>query len=705
MKEYTLYLDESGDFEEVAKRPSMVAGYLIEGINFDDNKARTILEKVKNKNELFEQINIKNFHGMEDRSVNLLELCVCAFEEMAKISGLCFVSFINKKNFKVVNNDITYLNVLTDGIIQLLQNLVIKNNNEAVMLNINYARRKDVTISNRFHIYTPIENYRYKNRIDEYLFWRLEKLDASDREKFNYSLTMGDAKIAPTLMLADLVCNCLRGKVTVLKSEQKQRINVVSANSKLLQFKSQQNTIWKDIKNSLCKNDISEAICDWYIYLNDSTEEIKKEFHDLLLTTINRLDSKILEIQYIIIGQRIRTLIDNRKFIIAEQFCQNIINDLFKVLKKDDEISKAFYFDICFYCLTIATHQGDTFKEIHYVDECNKALADMKITFENINYYLRYKLRIAEHYKNIFEFDKAIKLLKKLEVIQNDSLALFECIDSLEGIPKKLHSDNLGKIYGSMISAIFYKIDITQDDFIQAIDYSQKAVNEFTKSSDLQRHYQIRCQLEYTFNKTEEAYNYLSKSLGFEDCAKPNVLLQKILEVKHNDFYLMHYVNLMDKRITNSNNSNDEMYEAWNSLKAEDVLRKKINSNKGIVYPYYIVLWKIGHIKFVLEQKNAKEYYIEAYSAALKNENNYTTYFAGLAILAEQAALFMVDNNISKDMRKLKNLLEKFREKEVPLAMKNIIEECETYLEKCSLVGQCEKKKQLLKFKNLVPIL
>ena len=31
MKEYTLYLDESGNFEETGKYPSVVAGYLMDG--------------------------------------------------------------------------------------------------------------------------------------------------------------------------------------------------------------------------------------------------------------------------------------------------------------------------------------------------------------------------------------------------------------------------------------------------------------------------------------------------------------------------------------------------------------------------------------------------------------------------------------------------------------------------------------------------
>ena len=139
MKEYTLYLDESGNFEETGKYPSVVAGYLMDGNAFTENKAKEIFVVTKNKNTLFEKINIDTFHGMEDYSKEMTEFCVSVLEEMAINQNLHFVCFRNRKNLKIVNSDITYLNVVTDGIIQLLQSLVAINN-MPVNLNISYAR-------------------------------------------------------------------------------------------------------------------------------------------------------------------------------------------------------------------------------------------------------------------------------------------------------------------------------------------------------------------------------------------------------------------------------------------------------------------------------------------------------------------------------------------------------------------------------------
>ena len=140
---------------------------------------------------------------------------------------------------------------------------------------------------------------------------------------------MGDAKKSYRLMLADVVCNCFRGRITTLKSEQKQRIKTICTDKKIFEFKSQENEIWKEIKNSLLKYNIADAVYDWYMYLNENEKDLKKEFYNLLLTTINKIDSKLLEIQYAIIGQRIRTLVDSRKFIVAEEFCENLLKEYF----------------------------------------------------------------------------------------------------------------------------------------------------------------------------------------------------------------------------------------------------------------------------------------------------------------------------------------------------------------------------------------
>ena len=83
--------------------------------------------------------------------------------------------------------------------------------------------------------------------------------------------------------------------------------------------------------------------------------------------------------------------------------------------------------------------------------------------------------------------------------------------------------------------------------------------------------------------------------------------------------------------------------------------------------------------------------------------DNYTIYFAGLAILAEQTALF-TDGN--KKIYKLKELWKNYN-KEMPPIMKKIIDDGNTYfiIQKQSKFMQLEKNNGLLELSKMIPIL
>ena len=75
---YTLYLDESGNFEDNGKtyKPSIVAGYLFSGDGLTEESARNIMYEVKCSKLIFSNIDIKHFHGMESIDDNTVEIWI-----------------------------------------------------------------------------------------------------------------------------------------------------------------------------------------------------------------------------------------------------------------------------------------------------------------------------------------------------------------------------------------------------------------------------------------------------------------------------------------------------------------------------------------------------------------------------------------------------------------------------------------------------
>ena len=131
-KHYDLYLDESGSFQEDKKdntlTPSLVGGLLFES---DESKANRFVN-------LFPFDSHAVDHYEEHK-----ELFFSILKKLRDEDGH-FLLFNNDERLKVVNGDITYLNVISDGIAQLLSNLRAIHRNDKIELKILIANRQAV---------------------------------------------------------------------------------------------------------------------------------------------------------------------------------------------------------------------------------------------------------------------------------------------------------------------------------------------------------------------------------------------------------------------------------------------------------------------------------------------------------------------------------------------------------------------------------
>ena len=125
MKIFNLWLDESGDFRNDDKKkknelPSLVGGILTEGGSFSDQAVQSILPEegtyhsVERNDQLdrFRRIREKLFVNRNNR----------------------FVVFNNQECVMIVDNNLTYLNIIAEGILQLIKDLKTRYGN--IRLNI-----------------------------------------------------------------------------------------------------------------------------------------------------------------------------------------------------------------------------------------------------------------------------------------------------------------------------------------------------------------------------------------------------------------------------------------------------------------------------------------------------------------------------------------------------------------------------------------
>ena len=331
MKEYHLYLDESGSFEPKGTpntgRASIVAGYLTEE-PLGEAEALSLFREVQASDAKYAAISIQPFHGLEERHPALGAFVGDMLRAMVE-RGMKIVVFGEGRHHYIVNSDRTYLNILADGVVKLAMELLAKTDDE-VKLHVLYAWRKemaDKVLGNQKQL---IDKKEYERRIGERIELGKSRLSPASRKRLKrIEIEEGSARMLQRLMLADLVCTGLRGGRQKLDAaarayltEQKNSIIVLEDDA------------IEQMRRLFIENRIADAIYSWYlIYEEGCSEADGKKFHDLLEENLRGMDEKSRELQYDILKHTMGTLLILRQFAELKRFSDRLEQDFFPFLQ------------------------------------------------------------------------------------------------------------------------------------------------------------------------------------------------------------------------------------------------------------------------------------------------------------------------------------------------------------------------------------
>lgn len=655
--EYTLFLDESGNFNETSKMVSVVAGFLIEGPAPSESWAYNILKETKASDSMFDKINIDKFHGMNDYSEPMQEFSVRVMERL-KSEGARIISFQSKKNAKIVDGDVTYLNVFALGLVRFFEKLIVAQKGD-VVINVVYASRIWVEEKNINDRIIQIEMHEYKSKIEEHLALKMAQWPNQYRQKFNYTLTVGSARKNKLLMLADAINYGVRGGYQNFKGARKDRVRALNVET----FKVHSSDKWTAIKNSIITDNLASGIISWYGDNDKELEGFAREFDELVIDSLSVMNPKLFSIQYDMLSAYITNIVSQRKLDYADGLLKRLQNEFLPLIQKCFSNINKYHFDIAFQRFTVASHKGDYDLSMQCINECDSCLAKLDLSYEALDYYFSYKIRVVEHLKNLFKFDDALAMLEKLEVLQQKFIDTYAMVGDFAELGAEIKSVTLGKIYGSMLQIYsqLVKRDFALLEKGRAI--TEKALMHFGDSFvDKSRIMQSRAALEYSAGNFTEALKWLSMSLGLDDSSSANEVLGKIAEnLKDNVFILMHFAKLMGAAAKAQSEKARELLDVWNEYGIEKKLSKKQNASNAselAIYPYYVIYWNAAIARTILENYDESDFLI-AQHGALNNPGEVTVYAAGLAISADR--LYYKDGGISEsDIDNLIGLVKAF---------------------------------------------
>lgn len=660
MRSFELYLDESGKFinEDKAITPSLIGGLLVRKDDLSLKKADDIMkEAIKNVPGNYVHIN--------DISKKDLKLSgKVAVDIMQKIKNIpaYVVIFSNKELLDFKDDKLLYLNIMAEGIINLLEKLSLEKS-DAIELNVVAAVRRDLKINDNR---TIIEIDEYSTRIKERIYMKMaeKNLFLSKNCKVNFKLS--SARTNPKLMLADVVCN---SKLTLNSSkfndEQKQILNNIFDSSKYV-FSVFKPDIQKKISEYLMQNNIVDAI---FLLSEENDAKLSKELSTLVVNNINTMPISNLRIQLELLSLKIRSLIDvQRNLLLCEKFLVKLQNEIIVKIKVKDFIINKLKIDISLYLLTIYTHQGDNENSKKQIDISKKELKEINGSWDFLDYYYILKIREAVFYNTCFNNAKSIEILT--EVIDK-FIKLLKTMNEVEEF-SNIKSDMVAKAVGTRLQAYTNLITpntqeaLKQEYYQKGIKDSDFAISQFVSEIDKKRQYQYRAMLEISMDNFSEAVKYLMKVVGLTE-----INFDKFLENVNNisdfskNFVMMNYFIIISHALNNKNKQlGDEMYVAYKNNKAiydEYSLEEKEssalyeNNNKDIyMHPFEIIYWNIGKYIKETDKEMAEKYFDKALEICDKM-NEQTIDVLAIAIEADKLIIAKNTDEVRKKLLKRYN--------------------------------------------------
>ena len=633
---YSLYLDESGSFEaddrQVNRSCSLVGGLLCESSYLTDRKVKELLPEP-----------VHCCEGYKKEYLSVLE--------QLHRDGCRFVVFENRERLNVINGDLTYLNVLSEGLIRLMRDLR-EEHPGGVHLMVTVATRKETAAR-----YGRIGNDEYISRLEEKIYMASYR-DGTDVA--DHTVTFSDARSFRKLDFADIICNTWLTRNGKAKFTDGDRERISAVYDPRYIFSVFESATVGSLKRLAADGRYGEAmyeICalpklagvadirNRIIARMEKSLPVEQEgYFSFMSLQIGLLNSRRMHREGVALAE------NYKKYFLAP------------MAEHPNLAARARFwaFDTDFYLLTMYDHIGNVSACGRYLEECRRNIGSISRSWEHIDYYFRFRIRELNCLIGRFDFGAALSKSEGLIAILRNAKELFGMIETFDGRASELQSELLGKAYGVQLEVYTNLLARDPGLFEKALEASDRAAAEFTDPADLRRQWLYRGALMLEAGKAEEALACVLGAFGLEpdgEKAFGSFVEQVYGDGRAKDlFALWHYTGVMLALKKENNRAADEMFAALNRSRAftSDLSRTDL---KG--YPWNMVLWNMSRWHRLAGSVNsAEKYYSRALAATKEHPEQAVMYSFSVPMAADRLLHLLERGEITaqaaeKEMRRV----------------------------------------------------
>jgi len=616
---YSLYLDESGNFGAGHESGQPIKDCLVGGILIKekdvDNEAGVVESLFSSWERLFtgEKENLRRylFHATElyqndknPESTLNAEVIYHVLRDSKDRLGK-FVIFDDQERLKIIDTDATYLNILTEGIIQLLKRLVFSTG-DPVDLTCVIGKRKDTeketnpgqySEGNQFYI----ARREYVSRINERL--TLEKARLRGRDLLNSKIEVAPLKSdkeQKQLIIADHICHfwfthtkAAKYKMSIPETGGRIVADVCAEmfdedyifplldtqENAFLQRLVMDDTLG-DALYELCAREMDEKSEDFIFH------RVLQQPDDLLE---KQLDNLVNYINHVIQSDRDYEL-SGRLISNAEKIAEK--------LKEEKRQTSKFDLDLVLLRITILDHQGKMKEMEDLFQEAEPLAHKYVLQTMNIDYHMMFYNRLAVFQQDKCDYEGSLETCERLEEMIQSFYVALSMDPAFSKEENALHNEQLGKVQGTSVQAYTQLLKRGEDCYEDGKNASDQAISNFTKDSDKARQYQYRAVMEAAAGHYGDAIEWIEKyyKKSWADFLK-----------EANDDDIFGVSNLLDIADDMLRSHDESVREK--ALSIADVVEKTYLKKQEIdlaSYPGRLIYIRLGHIFGSSEKTCAK---------------------------------------------------------------------------------------------------
>ncbi|MCR5324947.1 MAG: hypothetical protein K6E85_16950 [Lachnospiraceae bacterium] len=553
LKEYELWLDESGSFDnekanatdterfEGGFHPSLIGGWLVpyDTCHHNDLAGYVITNPQGEEHHAA---------GMSDKSIEFAGMNAVHDNYRGRI-----VLFQNKELLDPGNREL-YLRLMASGLLQLLQEL--NAGTESLKLHVIIARRMDMTKG------TPAEqeivDHEYLEMLETYIHSKKRAGRIMLHEDTEMSITIDSARKDNRLKMADYVCHTeltlnsgifIRSEINVFENLKK--------NAYIYSFS--ENTTENNINMALSQGNVADALVE--AVFNSG----RRSFTKMLKTICKKISVmgyRGAKVQLDQCTKEFTTYVYMEDdFERSEEFLKTLLTIVIPEFEKRGFPSERFKFSMELLLIDMYLREGDIEKASGEMIKCREAEKQLSSSLESLLYH--YQLIEKESLLAIdsFEFEKGSELMEKA---CEGFRAVMDCIPHVDAL-KERFPDIISEYYGDALCMKIYAELFLQRSKPELgnilVEESDIALKQYVPhEGELERHRQYRSVIEMQRGNYDAAAKWLLMTqkgritmASLEDgtvLTKKDfsTFLRNVIEGEGKSarrYYLMYYVKIM----------------------------------------------------------------------------------------------------------------------------------------------------------------